>query len=158
MKAAPIALFAVLSAGLAAAAEWGTVVPGESTAAGVRAEYGEPSTVAKKKVDGYDTIEWTYEGGRAPAGMIRMVLEFGVLKPSGYLPDVVRDFRLEPKPGVFTRREIVIGWGKPDQGGEQDGVPLFVYKSGLIVYFDKDVINAVSMWFTVPRPDAPTGR
>ncbi len=92
---------------------------------------------------------------RAPVGMIRMFVEFGVLKPAGYQPSVVRAFRLEPKPGVFTRRQIVIGWGKPDQGGTQEGVPVMVYKSGLTVYFDKDVVNAVSMWFTAPRPEAP---
>jgi hypothetical protein len=135
-----------------AAAEWGTLVPGESTAESVKARYGEPSKTAKARVEKYDTSEWTYEGERAPAGMIRMVVQFGVLKSAKYEPNVVRTFRLDPKPGVFTRRQIVIGWGFPDQGGTQDGVPVMVYKSGLTVYFDRDIVNVVSMWFTAPQP------
>ena len=141
--------------GPAVAAGWGTIVPGESTTESVKAGYGEPSKAAKAKVEKYDTIEWTYEGDRAPAGMIRMVVQFGVLKSGNYQPNAVRTFRLEPKPGVFTRRQIVIGWGYPDQGGVQDDVPVMVYNSGLTVYFDKDIINVVSMWFTAPRPAAP---
>ena len=29
-----------------------------------------------------------------------------------------------------------------------------MYNSGLVVYFDKDILNAVSMWFTRPPPGA----
>lgn len=154
MKVGLILSVVLLWSGVAAAAEWGTIVPGESTTDGVRAGFGEPSKAEKVKVEGYDTLQWTYEGDRAPVGMIRMFVEFGVRKPSGYQPSVVRTFRLDPKAGVFTLRQIVSGWGTPDQGGTQDGVPLIAYKSGLTVYFDKDVVNAVSMWFTVPRPEA----
>ena len=153
MRAALIGAIVVVWSGVAAAAEWGTIVPGESTTESVKAEFGEPARATKKKVEGYDTIEWTYEGAKAPAGMIRMVVEFGILKKGGYRPNVVRTFHLEPKPGVFTRRQIVLGWGEPDRGGTQDGVPILLYKSGLTVYFDKDIVNAVSMWFTVPRPE-----
>src|SRR5207302_421191 len=71
-----------------------------------------------------------------------------------YQPDVVRSFRLEPKPGVFSREQVIIGWGKPEKGGVQDGVPFMMYNSGLVVYFDKDILNAVSMWFTRPPPGA----
>jgi hypothetical protein len=152
MKVALIASLLLLWGGVAGAAEWGTIAPGESTTDGVRAGFGVPSKAEKVKTDGYDTLQWTYEGDRAPAGMIRMFVQFGVLKPSGYQPNVVRTFRLDPKPRVFTRRQIVVGWGKPDKAGTQDGVPLFIYNSGLTVYFDKDIINAVSMWFTAPRP------
>ena len=155
MRAALIGAIVIVWGGAAAAAEWATVVPGESTTESVKAEFGEPSRAAKTKIDTYDSIDWTYEGSRAPAGMIRMVVQFGILKKGGYRPNVVRTFRLEPKPGVFTRRQIVLGWGKPDRGGTQDGVPVMIYESGLIVYFDKDIVNAISMWFTVPRPEPP---
>ena len=154
MKVGFILSLVLLWTGVAAAAGWGTIAPGESTVDSVRAEYGEPSKVEKVKTEGYDTLQWTYEGDRAPAGMIRMFVQFGVLRPAGYQPALVRTFRLDPKPGVFTRRQVVIGWGVPDQGGTQDGVPVMVYKSGLTVYFDKDVVNAIAMWFTAPRPEA----
>ena len=159
MRAALIGAIVIVWGGVAAAAEWGTIVPGESSTEAVKAEFGEPSRVTKTKVEGYDTIEWAYEEAHAPAGMIRMVVQFGILKKGDYRPNVVRTFRLEPKPGVFTRRQIVLGWGKPDRGGTQDRVPVMVYESGLIVYFDKDTINAVSMWFTLPRPEpVPKGK
>ncbi len=153
MRAALIGAIVIVWGGTAAAAEWATIVPGESTTESVKAEFGEPSRATKTKIDTYDSIDWTYEGSRAPAGMIRMVVQFGILKKGGYRPNVVRTFRLEPKPGVFTRRQIVLGWGKPDRGGTQDAVPVMIYESGLIVYFDKDIVNAISMWFTVPRPE-----
>ena len=150
------ALVALLALGWlgAAAAGWGTITPGESTAAGVKAAYGEPSKATKLKAEGYDTTEWTYEGAQAPVGMTRMVVEFGLLTRQGYQPDVVRSFRLEPKAGVFSRDQVIVGWGKPEKGGIQDGVPFMMYNSGLVVYFDKDILNAVSMWFTRPLPGA----
>jgi hypothetical protein len=153
VRAALVALLALFALG-AAAAGWGTITPGESTTAGVKAEHGEPSKVAKLKAGGYDTTEWTYEGDRAPVGMTRMVVEFGLLTRQGYQPDVVRAFRIEPKPGVFSRDQVIVGWGKPEKGGIQDGVPFMMYNSGLVVYFDKDILNAVSMWFTRPFPAA----
>jgi hypothetical protein len=151
MRAVLVALLAVFWLG-AVAAGWGTITPAESTAEGVRQEYGEPSSVTKKKVDGYDTTEWRYEGDRAPAGMFRMVVEFGLLTSKGYRADVVRTFRLEPKPGVFPRGQVVLGWGKPDKMGTLDSAPVYVYSSGLVVSFDKDILNAVSMWFARPLP------
>ena len=153
MRAALVALLALFAFG-AAAAGWGTITPGESTTAGVKTEHGEPSKVTKTKAEGYDTTEWTYEGDRAPVGMTRMVVEFGLLTRQGYQPDVVRSFRLEPKAGVFYRDQVIVGWGKPEKGGIQDGVPFMMYNSGLVVYFDKDILNAVSMWFTRPLPGA----
>jgi len=147
----------LLGGGSASAAGWGTIVPGESSTASVRAQYGEPSREEKQKVEGYDSTEWTYEGERAPAGMIRMAVEFGLLKHgAGYEPSVVRAFRLEPKPGVFTRRTVVLAWGSPDQARTQEGVPIFLYESGLVVHFDRDFVNAVSLWFTIQKPpEAP---
>jgi len=151
MRVALVVLLALFGFG-AAAAGWGTITPGESTTAAVKTEYGEPSKVTKLKAEGYDTTEWTYEGDRAPVGMTRMVVEFGLLTRQGYQPDVVRSFRLEPKPGVFSRNQVIFGWGKPEKGGLQDGVPFMMYNSGLVVYFDKELLNAVSMWFTRPLP------
>jgi hypothetical protein len=137
-------------------AEWGTLVPGETTMAAVRARFGEPSSVARKKLDRYESAEWLYEGDRAPAGMIRMHVHFGILRAGKYLPNIVRTFGLEPKPGVFTRAQVTLAWGKPQKGGTQDGVPMLIHDEGLVVYYDKDIVNAVSMWFTVPRPE-PSG-
>jgi hypothetical protein len=150
MRAALVAFLVLSWCGAAVAAGWGTITPGESTIASVRTAYGEPSSAAKKKVEKYDTTEWTYDGDRAPRGMNRMVVEFGLLTPTGYRPDVVRTFRLEPKPGVFPRGQVIIGWGKPDKGGTQDDVTFMMYSSGLVVYFDKDLINATAMVFTRP--------
>ena len=142
MRAALIGAIVIVWGGAAVAAEWATIVPGESTTESVKAEFGEPSRATKTKIDTYDSIDWTYEGSRAPAGMIRMVVQFGILKKGGYQPNVVRTFRLEPKPGVFTRRQIVLGWGKPDRGGTQDAVPVMIYMT-LLYYF----VQAVSPLF-----------
>jgi hypothetical protein len=146
------AVVLLLGAGPARAADWGGITPGETTLDAVRGHYGEPSKAEKKKIESQDVTIWTYEGSRAPAGIVRMMVEFGVRRSGRYQPNVVRTFRLEPKRGVFERRHVVLAWGKPDRGGTQDGVPVLIYKSGLTVYFDKDLINAVSLWFTVPQP------
>jgi hypothetical protein len=153
-----VALLIPLAGGAAAAADWGGVTPGESTAEAVRAKYGQPSSETKPLVDGYETREWIYEGDRAPAGMKRMVVDFGVLTPKGFQLDVVRTFRLEPHPGVFRRGHIILSWGKPEKAGEtSDHMPLMSYKSGLLVYFDKDLLNAVLMVFTRPLPATGSG-
>jgi hypothetical protein len=146
------ALLLLLGIGVAAAADWGGIVPAETTREAVKAQYGEPSKESKRKVEKHDSTEWVYEGARAPSGIIRMVLEFGIVKDGRYQPNIVRTFRLEPRPGVFQRRHVVLAWGKPDRGGTQDGVPVLLYKSGLTVYFDKDIINATALWFTAPPP------
>jgi hypothetical protein len=139
-------------ASVASGASWGGIVPGETGRAEVMDRYGEPSEESRSKIGQHESTAWTYEGTRAPTGLIRMVVEFGILKDGKYAPDVVRTFRIEPKPGVFERRHVVLGWGTPDRGGMQDGVPVLIYKSGLTVYFDQDIINAISLWFTVPQP------
>ncbi len=146
------ALVLLQGAGFACAADWGGITPAETTLEAVRARYGEPSKAEKKKIESRDVTMWTYEGARAPRGLVRMMVEFGVRQSGRYQPDVVRTFRIEPRTGVFERRHVVLAWGKPDRGGTQDGVPVMIYKSGLTVYFDKDLINAVSMWFTAPEP------
>ncbi len=152
VAAVTTALVLLLGAGLARAADWGGITPAETTLEAVRARYGEPSKAEKKKAESRDVTVWTYDGSRAPRGLVRMMVEFGVRQSGRYQPDVVRTFRIEPRPGVFERRHVVLAWGKPDRGGTQDGVPVLIYKAGLTVYFDKDLINAVSMWFTVPEP------
>ena len=136
----------------ASAADWGGIVPGATTLESVRERYGAPSREARQKVEGYDTIQWVYEGARPPTGMKRMTLEFGLLTPGGYRPNVVRYFVLEPKPGVFDRMTVVNGWDFPDFVGEEGGRKAFFYKAGLKVSFDeKD--DAISMIFTLPQPE-----
>jgi hypothetical protein len=143
----------------ALAAEWGTIVPGVTTIDDVRARYGAATKSEKLKVEGYDTEQWTYEGARAPAGLRRMIVDFGLLQPDGYKPAVVRTLRLEPRPGVFARRWVLLGWGLPDADTTVEGVPAFFYNSGLIVYFDKEMTTAATMVFTVPQqPPSKAGR
>jgi hypothetical protein len=137
------------------AAEWGTIVPGASTTNDVQTRYGAPTKSEKLKVEGYDTEQWTYDGARPPAGFRRMIVDFGLLKPDGYKPSVVRTLRLEPKAGVFARRWVLLGWGLPDAETTIEGIPAFFYHSGLIVYFDKEMTTAATMVFTVPQPSAP---
>ncbi|MFZ1058890.1 MAG: hypothetical protein WAP47_06830 [Candidatus Rokuibacteriota bacterium] len=137
----------------AVAADWGAISPGASTIETVRERYGAPSRETRQKLEGYDTIQWVYEGARAPAGMKRMIVEFGLLTPGGFRANVVRYFVLEPKPGVFGRRTIVNGWDVPDGIGEEGGRKVFFYKAGLKVTFDENEDNALSMAFTIPQPE-----
>lgn len=137
------------------ALEWGLINPGETAMPAVRARYGAPSREATQKVDGYDSSEWVYEGERAPTGMIRMVIEFGLLTPQGYRPQIVRSLLLHPKPGTFNRGLIVQGWGPPTAAGEQSGNPAYLYEGGLFVVFDADVQEVKTMLFT-PQQTIPT--
>lgn len=151
MRLACVLIGMALLAGTAQAADWGGITPGASTVEAVRARYGAPQRVAKQKMEGYDTQQWIYEGAGAPAGMKRMVVDFGYLAPSGFHPEVVRVFRLEPNPYIFTRNLVLDGWGRPTGMSEPDKPPSFFYTSGLVVYFDEQG-NAVSMVFTPPQP------
>jgi len=146
--------------GSAAAAEWGGITPGLSTRESVRERYGTPSREARKTQEGYETIQWVYEGARAPVGMKRMVVDFGLLAPQGYRPTVVRSMMLEPKPGVFRRGIVIDGWGTPDRIGTEQEQEVFYYASGLVVYFAKGGADAVTMLFTIPQtePPKPAGR
>ena len=138
--------------GGAIAADWGGVIPGDSTMEAVRARYGEPTRTSTQKTDNYESQQWIYEGVNAPTGMFRMTVDFGLLSPTGYRGNVVRTFKLEPHPGIFNRPAIIDGWGRPSGAAPPGETPAFFYESGLLVYFDKDGWEAQSMIFTPPQP------
>jgi len=150
---ATLALVAFAAAG-AIAADWGGVVPGESTMDTVKARYGAPTRTQVQKVDNYDSTQWIYDSAQAPVGMFRMTVDFGLAKSSGYRPDVVRSFKLEPHPGIFTRPAVIDGWGRPTSAAPPGQTPAFFYETGLLVYFDKDGWAVQSMVFTPPQPAA----
>jgi hypothetical protein len=152
-----LALLGILltAPGGARAAEWGNIEPGVSTVEQVRARYGAPSKETRARVEGYDTLQWVYESDRAPDGLVRMTVDFGLLAQTGYKPPVVRLLKLEPKPLIFGRKTVLQGWGLPDGTGDQEGVRTFFYKEGLFVVFDKEGESAVAMIFSLPQPDAP---
>lgn len=146
-----VVLLAAL-AGPAAAAEWGTIIPATSTMDSVRAQFAGPTRTETQKVEGYDTTRWIYEAAQAPTGMARMIVDFGLLQAGGFKRDLVRSFRLEPHPGVFTRDTILKGWGRPDGVSKDGGNDSFFYSEGLLVVFDKEAWSAVSLVFTPPQP------
>jgi hypothetical protein len=139
----------------AAASEWGTIVPGSTRVEAVRAQYGGPTKTETQKTDNYDTASWLYEGAQAPVGLLRMVVDFGILHAGGYRRDVVRSFRIEPKPGVFNRKIVLAGWGPPDRVGRQGDTEVFYYADGLVVMFDKEGLQAQTLVFTPPQPTEP---
>jgi hypothetical protein len=141
----------------AAAAGWATIEPGVSTTAHVRERFGAPSRERRDTLEGYDTLEWVYESGQAPVGMIRVVVGFGLLSGGRYQPDVVRVLRLQPKPHIFHRLAVLEGWGRPDRVGKRDGRDAFFYDEGLIVVFDEGGRDAATMVFAPAQPEpAPT--
>jgi hypothetical protein len=143
----------VLAVGFpASAAEWGTIMPGTSTMEAVRARFGPASKATTQKQEGYDAAEWSYEGAAAPSGFTRLTVEFGLLTPVGFRADIVRDFTLAPKPGIFNRRTVINGWGVPDRVGRENDLEVFLYQEGLVVYFGKDGWQAELMVFTPPQP------
>ncbi|HEY3099296.1 MAG TPA: hypothetical protein VGL14_10335 [Methylomirabilota bacterium] len=153
MRRLALALLAWLAlVGSATAAEWGAIQPGTSTMDSVRAQYGGPTRTETEKVEGYDTTTWIYEGTRAPTGLTRMVVDFGLLQAGGFQRAVVRALRLEPHRGVFTRDAVLAGWGRPTGVSKEGGSDSFFYEDGLLVIFDKDAWYAVSMLFTLPQP------
>ncbi len=151
-RAAALVLTLAALVAPASAAEWSTIIPAVSTMESVRAFFGGPTRSETQKLDHYDTVRWVYEGAQAPTGMTRMVVEFGMLQAGGFKRDVVRTFRLEPNPGVFTRDTILRGWGRPDGHSKEGGTDSFFYSEGLLVVFDKESWSAVTMTFTPPQP------
>jgi hypothetical protein len=134
--------------------DWGLIEPGVTAMDAVRSRYGEPSSATTQKVDNYDTAQWVYEGERAPVGMERMVVDFGLLTPESFRPQIVRSVLLHPKPGSFTRSLVVQGWGMPTAVGQQSGAPAYMYEEGLFVLFDAEGSDVTTMLFT-PRQKIP---
>lgn len=141
----------LLQTSIAVAEQWGGIEPGESTMTSVRKLRGAPSRTATQKVDGYDTQAWVYDESRAPGGIRKMTVDFGLMTPKGYQAEVVRSLGLEPKPGAFSKGSILAGWGPPAGVGKEGDNEFFFYKEGLFVYFDKDGERVVSMVFTPPQ-------
>ena len=140
----------------ARAEQWGAMVPGESTMDTVRALRGRPTRTATEKVEGYDTAQWVYEAAQAPPGIARLTIDFGLKTASEFHPELLRSFKLEPRPGVFDRNSVLVGWGPPDGVGREGEVDFIFYKEGLFVYFAKDDFHVTSMVFTPPQlPPAP---
>lgn len=143
----------LLLAGSGHAAEWATIVPGQSSMEAVRARFGSATRTLTEKVEGYDAARWVYEGAGSPAGIKRMVIEFGLVTPAGYRAEMVRSLRLEPNPGIFTRAMVLHGWGQPTRFTPEGQLPpsLF-YDIGLVVTFDKEGEQAESLLFIPPQP------
>jgi len=146
-----LVLALVIVAGVAHAAEWQTIRPGESTQEAVRAQFGQATRVTSQKVEGYDSAQWLYEGEQAPRGIARMTIDFGLLTPQGYKAEIVRVMQLQPKPGAFTRATVLAGWGQPDGVRTDGGVPSVFYEAGLVVTFDRAGWLPTSMIFTPPQ-------
>ena len=145
----------LLHGGVSVAEQWGGIEPGESTMAVVKSLRGTPTRTTKQKVDNYDTEEWVYEDAKAPGGIRRMIVDFGLVTPTGYRPDLVRSMRLDPKPGAFDKESITTGWGNPSGVGKDGEVEFYFYKEGLFVYFAKDGRGVATMTFTPPQPPPP---
>jgi hypothetical protein len=137
------------------AEQWGGIDPGATTIEQVRARYGAPSKETRAKTEGYDTIQWVYEAERAPIGLRRMTVDYGLLTSPGYKPTVVRVLRLEPKPKIFGRNTVVQAFGVPDGVTSQNDQDRFFYRAGLVVIFDKEGDDAVTLDFTLAQPEKP---
>ena len=142
----------------AAAADWGQIKPATTTLAEVRGRYGAPTKETAQKIEGYDAVQWVYEGKEAPKGINKMIVDFGLLTPSGYRKEVVRTFRLEPKHDIFNRKLILDGWGLPARRGKEGDLEFFLYEEGLMVYFGKDEREVIAMIFTPPQRLPPVQR
>ena len=134
------------------AAEWREIKPGETMMPEIRTRFGTPTTATPQKVEGYDTMQWVYDGPRAPVGMLKMTVDFGLKTASGYNKDAVRTFTLQPKPDIYNRKIVLDGWGPPDRVGKQGDSEFFLYRAGLLIYFDKEGHQALTMIFTPPQP------
>jgi hypothetical protein len=146
-----VALAFLLDAAGAGAEQWGGIEPGESTMATVKSLRGTPTRTAKQKVDNYDTEEWVYEDAKAPGGLRKLTVDFGLMTPGGYRPDLVRSMRLDPRPGAFDKESVTTGWGAPAGIGKDGDVEFFFYKEGLFVYFAKDGHGVLTLTFTPPQ-------
>jgi hypothetical protein len=137
------------------AESWGDLTPGETRRAGVEALYGRPSRERSFVEEGQTVAEWTYAGERAPRGLERMIVAFGLMAGGRFVPDVVRSVALYPKPRIFSLRAISNGWGPPEAVGteEASGRPSFHYRTrGLLIIFDKTGAWAEFMLFGPRQP------
>lgn len=150
-----LALAIVSAPRSASAEEWGGIEPGVTTLDAVRSRFGAPSKETHAKVEGYDTTQWVYEQAQAPGGIRRMTIEYGLLTPQGYKPNVVRVIRLEPKTMVFGKNTVMQAFGVPDGTSTQGEQETYFYKSGLLATFNKEGTEAVILNFTPPQPDQP---
>lgn len=120
---------------------WGGITPGESAQKDVQALFGRPTRERTVVEDGRTTMEWTYVGERAPRGMERMVVTYGLLRQDGgFAPDLVRALTLYPRPHVFSRRAIDNGWGVPDATGREEATgraSLHYQRRGLLIIMDR---------------------
>jgi hypothetical protein len=119
---------------------WGGLTPGVSTRRDVEALYGKPSRERAVVEEGRTVPEWTYAGERAPVGIERVVVSFGLLRAGVFAPDVVRAITVYPRPHVFSLRAITNGWGTPDAIGTEEatGRPSFHYRArGLLIVLDR---------------------
>ena len=146
-----MALWAVL-AGAVGAAEWGGLTPGETTQPAVERLYGQPTRTRVITEEGRTAEEWTYAGDRAPRGIERMVLGFGLIRSGRFDPRLLRSVTLYPAPRLFTVEMIVTGWGKPDATGEQTGRPAMRYDAkGLFIVLDRSGEWAETLLFAPER-------
>lgn len=156
--AAVLALWLLAGAPLAHGEGWGGIVPGQSVRRDVEARWGRPSTERPVTEGGLTGLEWTYRGDRAPAGMERVVVGFGLLRQGTFAPDLVRTVILYPRPRVFSVPAVVAGWGPPDQIGTDTGSgrPALRYRRGLVVLLNPSGEWAEVMVFAPEQPAEPS--
>ncbi len=151
------AVASLVAATLAAADGWGGIFPGQTLRREVEARYGRPTSERAVTEGGRSAPEWTYAGERAPQGLDRMVVSFGLIGPQGFTPDVVRGLTLYPKPQIFGLQAIASAWGTPDAVGtdQQTGRPAFRYPArALLIIFDPTGTWAEVLLFAPPKPAA----
>ena len=69
---------------------------------------------------------------------------------------ILNHLTLEPKPWMFGKNTVIQGWGVPDAGVDnKDGTSTLIWKEGLLVHFDKEGKDSLSMIFSVPQPLEP---
>ena len=128
-----------------AAEDWGGIEPGVTTdRAGARALRRAEQGDAREGRGLRHRSSGSTRARRRRAASAGMTVDFGLLTPQGYKPDVVRVFRLEPKPTIFGKNTVIEGWGVPDAHRRAGrAATTFFYKVGLVVIFDKEGTDAV---------------
>jgi hypothetical protein len=141
MRSRLLAVLATLLVATAvSAAGWGGITPGETRQREVEARYGRPSRERSVTEGGLTGAEWAFVGDRAPRGLDRMVVGFGLVGPQGFTADLVRVLTLYPKPRVFTVASLTQGWGKPDAIGTDEQTKRSVLRydaRAILVFLDR---------------------